>query len=33
VLYPLGPKPDIIGADFKTVAQRIVAAESTRPAR
>ena len=27
VLYPLGPKPDIIGPDFRTVAQQIVAAE------
>jgi 2-haloacid dehalogenase len=28
VLYPLGPTPDIIGPDFKQVAQRIVDAES-----
>jgi 2-haloacid dehalogenase len=33
VLYPLGPKPDIVGPDFKTVAQQIVAADSTRPQR
>jgi 2-haloacid dehalogenase len=29
VLYPLGPKPDIIGPDFKAVATLIVAAEGT----
>jgi len=28
VLYPLGPKPDITGPDFKTVAELIVAAET-----
>ena len=28
VLYPLGPKPDITGADFRSVAAQIVAAES-----
>src|SRR5262249_36883830 len=28
VLYPLGPKPDIVGPDFKTVAQQVVIAES-----
>jgi len=28
VLYPLGPKPDISGPDFKSVASQIVAAES-----
>jgi 2-haloacid dehalogenase len=28
VLYPLGPKPDIVGPDFKSVAQQIVVAES-----
>jgi 2-haloacid dehalogenase len=28
VLYPLGPTPDIVGPDFRQVAQRIVAAES-----
>ena len=28
VLYPLGPKPDIVGPDFRYVAQQIVAAES-----
>lgn len=28
VLYPLGPTPDIVGPDFKQVAQQIVAAES-----
>jgi 2-haloacid dehalogenase len=27
VLYPLGPQPDIVGATFSVVAQRIVAAE------
>jgi 2-haloacid dehalogenase len=31
VLYPLGPKPDITGPDFRDVAKQIVAAES-RPA-
>jgi 2-haloacid dehalogenase len=28
VLYPLGPKPDITGPDFRSVAKQIVAAES-----
>ena len=28
VLYPLGPQPDITGADFRSVAKQIVAAES-----
>jgi FMN phosphatase YigB (HAD superfamily) len=28
VLYPLGPKPDITGPDFRSVATQIVAAES-----
>ena len=28
VLYPLGPKPDIVGPDFRDVAKQIVAAES-----
>jgi 2-haloacid dehalogenase len=27
VLYPLGPKPDIVGPDFRNVAQQIVAME------
>ncbi len=27
-LYPLGPKPDIVGTDFKTVARQVVIAES-----
>jgi 2-haloacid dehalogenase len=27
-LYPLGPTPDIVGPDFKSVAQQIVVAES-----
>jgi 2-haloacid dehalogenase len=27
VLYPLGPQPDIVGSDFRAVAQAIVAAE------
>ena len=27
VLYPLGPKPDIIGPDLRDVARRIVAVE------
>jgi 2-haloacid dehalogenase len=27
VLYPLGPQPDIVGPDFHTVAQQIVAIE------
>jgi 2-haloacid dehalogenase len=27
VLYPLGPQPDIVGPDFRKVAQAIVAAE------
>ena len=31
VLYPLGPKPDIIGPDFRSVAQQIVAAELQAP--
>lgn len=30
VLYPLGPTPDIVGPDFRNVAQQIVAAESPR---
>jgi 2-haloacid dehalogenase len=29
VLYPLGPKPDITGPDFKIVAELIVAAETS----
>jgi 2-haloacid dehalogenase len=33
VLYPLGPKPDIVGPDLRSVAQQIVAAESVQPAR
>jgi 2-haloacid dehalogenase len=33
VLYPLGPKPDIVGQDFKTVARQIVAAEPARSPR
>jgi len=28
VLYPLGPKPDIIGPDFRSVAREIVAVET-----
>jgi len=28
VLYPLGPKPDIIGPDFRSVATQIVAVET-----
>jgi 2-haloacid dehalogenase len=28
VLYPLGPKPDIVGPDFRSVATQIVAAEA-----
>ena len=28
VLYPLGPKPDIIGPDFRSVAAQIVAVET-----
>ena len=28
VLYPLGPKPDIMGPDFTTVARQIIAAEA-----
>jgi 2-haloacid dehalogenase len=28
VLYPLGPTPDIVGPDFRQVAQQIIAAES-----
>jgi 2-haloacid dehalogenase len=32
VLYPLGPKPDIIGPDFRTVAAQIVAVETAAPA-
>jgi 2-haloacid dehalogenase len=27
VLYPLGPQPDIVGPDFRAVAQAVVAAE------
>jgi 2-haloacid dehalogenase len=30
-LYPLGPKPDITAPDFRTVAQRIAAAEVRTP--
>ena len=30
VLYPLGPMPDIVGPDFRSVAQQIVAAEAAR---
>src|SRR5262249_45215125 len=33
VLYPLGPKPDIIGPDFRVVAQRIVEAEVPKAPR
>jgi 2-haloacid dehalogenase len=33
VLYPLGPQPDIVGADFRVVAQQIVAAERPRSSR
>jgi hypothetical protein len=29
VLYPLGPKPDIVGPDFRSAARQIVAAESS----
>lgn len=32
VLYPLGPQPDIVAPDFRTVALQIVAAESVRSA-
>ncbi len=28
VLFPLGPMPDIVGPDLRTVAERIVAVES-----
>jgi 2-haloacid dehalogenase len=28
VLYPLGPKPDIIGPDFRSVAREIIRAET-----
>jgi len=28
VLYPLGPKPDITGPDFRSVAKQIIATES-----
>ena len=31
VLYPLGPKPDIVAPDFRSVAKEIVAAESRQP--
>src|SRR5216684_1543681 len=31
VLYPLGPKPDITGPDFRNVANQIVAIESRTP--
>jgi 2-haloacid dehalogenase len=27
VLYPLGPKPDVVAPDFRSVAQQIVTAE------
>ena len=30
VLYPLGPQPDISGADFRSVAQRIIAVENPK---
>jgi 2-haloacid dehalogenase len=30
VLYPLGPKPDIIGSDFHAVAEQIIARDATR---
>lgn len=30
VLYPLGPTPDIVGPDFRNVAQQIVAAEALK---
>ena len=33
VLYPLGPKPDITGPDFRRVATLIVAAEAQQPPR
>src|SRR5262249_179227 len=33
VLYPLGPKPDITGPDFRNVAKLIVAAEAQQPPR
>ena len=33
VLYPLGPQPDIVGSDFRVVAQQIVAAERLRSSR
>lgn len=29
-LYPLGPKPDIVGPDFRAVARQIVAAETVK---
>jgi 2-haloacid dehalogenase len=31
VLYPLAPKPDIVGADLRAVAAQIVATDSPRP--
>jgi len=31
VLYPLGPKPDIVAPDFRSIATQIVAAESRQP--
>jgi len=31
VPYPLGPKPDISGPDFRSVANQIVAVESRTP--
>jgi 2-haloacid dehalogenase len=30
VLYPLGPKPDITGPDFRNVARQVVAAEAPK---
>jgi len=33
VLYPLGPKPDIVGADFRSVARQIVDLEAPRAPR
>jgi 2-haloacid dehalogenase len=33
VLYPLGPRPDIVGPDFMRVARQIVAVEISSEAR
>jgi 2-haloacid dehalogenase len=33
VLYPLGPKPDIVGPDFRSVARRIVEVEAATTPR